>query len=78
MPPLIPGKWGMGENTYAWYSRLKVRPEIVARADALVKKYGLDLSNTSEFPVGVVRLAWMMSGTMRVRPSKTIFPTLTG
>lgn len=51
MPYGVPGKWPMGESTYAWYKRLKIRPEIVARANALVAKYGLDLSNT----IGVSR-----------------------
>ncbi len=46
MPKGVPGIWPMGPKTYPWYSRLKIRPEIVARADALVQKYGLDLSNT--------------------------------
>ena len=49
MPPdrrTIPGKWPMGENTYAWYRRLRIRPEIVARADALAARHGLDLGNT--------------------------------
>ena len=71
MPPgnLCPGKWPMGENTYAWYQRLKIRPEIVARADALVAKYGLDLNNT-------IGLSWRgcesRADLERDRPSEEI------